>query len=127
MSSRKPRESRRAFGTRAEQLAESFLRAHGVGIVARNVHLRYAEIDLVALDGSALCIVEVRARRGDRFGSAAESIGARKRARLLRAAAELLATHPLPRHSRVRFDVIAIDAAREPPTLEWLRDAFYSS
>ena len=46
---------------------------------------------------------------------------------LLRAAAELLATHPLPRHSRVRFDVIAIDAAREPPTLEWLRDAFYSS
>ncbi len=127
MNSRKPRESRRAFGSRAEQLAERFLCAHGVGIVARNVHLRYAEIDLVALDGTTLCIVEVRARRGDAFGSAAESVGARKRARLLRAAAELLATRPLPRHARVRFDVIAIDAAREPPALEWIRDAFYRS
>jgi putative endonuclease len=127
VSSSTPRENRRAFGNEAERLAESFLRAQGVRIVARNVHLRHAEIDLVALDGAALCIVEVRARRGDRFGSAAESVDLRKRARLARAAGELLATRPLPRHARVRFDVIAIDARLQPPTLEWIRDAFYAS
>jgi putative endonuclease len=127
VGSRKPRDDRRAFGSDAERLAETYLCAHGVRILARNVHLRHAEIDLVALDGAVLCIVEVRARRGDRFGSAAESVVARKRGRLLRAAADLLATRRLPSHSGVRFDVIAIDASRVPAAIDWIRDAFYRS
>ncbi|MCE2392289.1 MAG: YraN family protein [Proteobacteria bacterium] len=116
--------SRRALGRRGEQLAERFLRGHGLRILARNVHLRHAEIDLVALDGDVLCIVEVRLRTGSNFGTARESVDARKRRRLGAAASELLATRRLPRHRSLRFDVVAIDASVEPPRIEHLRDAF---
>jgi putative endonuclease len=114
----------RAAGRRGEDLAERHLSAQGWRILARNVHLRYAELDLVALDRGALVFVEVRLRRGGRFGSAAESVDARKRRRIAAAAAELLARGTLPRAARIRFDVIAIDASREPPELVHYRDAF---
>ena len=124
-SGREPRAHRRALGRAAEDLAAEWLRAHGVRIVARNLHLRHAEIDLVALDRATLCIVEVRARSSDRFGGAAESVDVRKRRRLVRAAGEALASARLPSFERVRFDVIAIDTGSDPPTVEWIRDAFY--
>jgi putative endonuclease len=119
--------SRRALGRRGEELAERHLRARGARILARNLHLRHSEIDLVALEGDVLCIVEVRLRSSHAFGSAAESVDARKRRRLARAASELIARGELPRFRCVRFDVIAIDASREPPALEHLRDAFQIS
>jgi putative endonuclease len=116
--------TRRALGRRGEELAANHLAARGARILARNVHLRHAEIDLVALEGDVLCIVEVRTRNGSAFGSAAESVDARKRARLARAAADFLSRGELPRHRSVRFDVIAIDTSSDPPAIEHLRDAF---
>jgi putative endonuclease len=118
------RRSTRALGHAGERLAARHLRASGARILARNVHLRHAEIDLVALERGALCIVEVRLRRGSGFGSGAESVDRRKRRRLVAAARELLCRPGLPRFERVRFDVIAIDASVDPPRVEHLRDAF---
>jgi putative endonuclease len=114
----------RARGAAGENLAAHHLERLGFRIVARNVHLRVAELDLVALDGAALVIVEVRLRRSARFGSAAESVDARKQARIVRAARELLARGGLPRFARVRFDVVAIDASASPPRVTHIRDAF---
>ena len=119
-----PARSRRSLGRRGERLAEDFLRERGVGILARNVHLRRAEIDLVGLDAGVLCIVEVRLRTSRSFGSARESVDARKRRRLAAAASDLLATRRLPRFRALRFDVVAIDASGDPPRIEWIRDAF---
>ncbi len=45
----------------------------GFRILARNVHLRHAEVDLVSLEGHMLCFVEVRLRSSTAFGSAEES------------------------------------------------------
>lgn len=126
-SDRRPGRQRahtRARGAAGEALAARHLEQQGLRIVARNVHLRFAELDLVALDGAALVIVEVRLRTGSGFGSAAESVDARKQRRIVRAAAELIARGGLPRFSRVRFDVVAIDAATHPPRLTHIRDAF---
>jgi putative endonuclease len=116
--------SRRALGRRGEALAEELLRARGARILARNLHMRHAEIDLVALDGDVLCVVEVRLRSSRSRGTAAESVDARKRRRLAWAARELLASYSLPRFAHLRFDVIAIDASSDPPRLEHVRDAF---
>jgi putative endonuclease len=115
---------RRALGRAGEELAARHLEARGFRIVARNIHLRHAELDLVAMDGAALVFVEVRLRSSARFGSAEESVDARKQARLARAAAELLARGGLPRHARVRFDVVAIDASVAPPRIRHIADAF---
>lgn len=117
-------ESRHALGARGERLAEAHLRGLGFRILARNLHLRSGELDLVALDGDALVFVEVRTRRGSGFGSAEASVDARKRARIVRAARRALAERRWPRHRRLRFDVVAIDASREPARITLLRDAF---
>jgi putative endonuclease len=113
----------RARGSLAK-LAARHLEQLGLRVVARNVHLRHAELDLVALDGTALVVIEVRLRASARFGSAEESVDARKQRRIVRAAVELLARGGLPRFSRVRFDVVAIDAAAAPPVVTHIRDAF---
>lgn len=114
----------RARGAAGEALAAQHLERLGFRIVARNVHLRHAELDLIALEGSALVVIEVRLRTSTRFGSAEASIDARKQRRVARAAAELLARGGLPRFSRVRFDVVAIDASATPPIVTHFRDAF---
>lgn len=121
-----PPASRRALGAWGEQLACAHLRARGYRILARNLHLRRGELDIVALDGDALCFVEVRTRRGHSHGGALDSIDARKRARLVRSARLALATHHWPRHERLRFDVVAVDASSEPVRVRLIRDAFYS-
>ncbi len=122
-----PVSSRRARGRLGEALAEQFLRRAGFRILARNVHLRHSELDLVALEGSALCFVEVRLRSSGAFGSAEESVDIRKQRRVLRGARQFLARERLPRHSRVRFDVVAIDASRVPAAIRLIRDAFDAS
>ena len=104
-------------------MAHAHLERLGFRVLARNVHLRHAELDLVALEGTTLCFVEVRLRSSDRFGSAAESVDTRKQKRILRAAAEFLSTHRVPRPRSVRFDVVAIDLQEVPP-VRVFRDAF---
>ncbi len=119
-----PRRNLRTVGRYGEKLAENHLQRLGFRILARNLHLRHAELDLVALEGRTLCFVEVRLRSGRRFGSAEESIDRRKQRRLVRAAAEVLATRRLPDHDALRFDVVSVDASHEPPQIKLIRDAF---
>ncbi len=119
-----PRRNLRSVGRHGEKLAESHLLRQGFRILARNLHLRHAELDLVALEGRTLCFIEVRLRSSTRFGSAAESVDRRKQRRLTRAAAEVLATRRLPGHDTLRFDVVSVDASHEPPQVKLIRDAF---
>ncbi len=101
-------ESPRELGRRGEQLAESWLRRAGFRILHCNLRAGRGEIDLVALEGRTLCFVEVRTRRGDRFGTPEDSVDARKRARLVRAAAAWL-RESRARPRRVRFDVVVVE------------------
>jgi putative endonuclease len=107
-------------GAQAEQLACTHLERSGLRLVARNYRCPRGEIDLVMDDRGTLVFVEVRYRRSDAFGSAAESVDRRKQARLRAAAAHYLLTHNL--ELPCRFDVVALSGA--PVRVEWLRDAF---
>lgn len=94
-----------AFG---ERVAAASLRRNGYRIAATNVSVRpWGEIDIVAERDGALALIEVRTRRGDRFGGAALSITPTKRRRMLHAAAAYLAgfgDEPPP----ARIDVIFV-------------------
>ena len=107
-------------GAAAEALAESFLNARGLAIAHRNYRCRFGEIDLIARDGTTLVFVEVRQRRYENYGSAAESITAAKRARLLAAARHYLAR--TGDASSCRFDVVLIRGDEQ--RIEWIRNAF---
>jgi putative endonuclease len=111
--------TRNEAGTQAEDLAAAFLAERGLAIVARNFRRRCGELDIVARDGDTLVFVEVRLRRSARFGGAAESITAAKRARLCAAAGLYLArlAHTPP----CRFDAVLLDAL-DPARIRWVRD-----
>jgi putative endonuclease len=89
---RPPAGPRGVIGAAAEDAAAAYLEAIGWTLLARNIRLGADEIDIVARDDGdppALVVVEVRSRSGRRFGSAIESMDARKVARLYRAALAL--------------------------------------
>src|SRR3970040_1300812 len=68
-------------GARAEELCAELLRRAGLRVLARNWRCRHGEIDLVAEEGRTLVFAEVRYRRDQRYGGAAEGSPARGRAR----------------------------------------------
>ena len=110
----------RGAGGAAEAAAAEFLARQGLTLTCSNYRCRLGEIDLVIQDGPTIVFVEVRLRTNTSFGSAAESIGPRKRARIIAAARHYLAGKP---ERPCRFDVVLLDRL-EPPRIEWIRDAF---
>ncbi len=105
-------------GAAAEALAARFLAARGLAVVERNYRCRGGEIDLIVRDGKTLVFVEVRLRRNQAFGGAAESITATKRRRLRLAAQHYLGG--LAREPPCRFDAILLDGLAAE-NIEWLR------
>jgi putative endonuclease len=107
-------------GEDGEAIAAQFLERRGLRLIERNYRCRYGEIDLIARDGATLVFVEVRMRSADRYGGAAGSITAAKRARLLRAARHYLArVRPAP---ACRFDALLVSG--DHASIEWLPNAF---
>jgi len=108
-------------GDDGEDRALALLTAHGLTLLARNLSCALGEIDLVMREGNTLVFVEVRARRSQRYGGAAASIGPDKRQRLTRAAQfflpQLARAHWQGREPVCRFDAVVL----EHDTPHWLR------
>lgn len=100
-----------AVGRYGERVAASYLAAAGWEVVDRNWRGRSGELDIVALDGADLVVVEVKTRTGDAYGHPAEAVTPAKLARLRRLAAQWLEAHDVHPRS-VRVDVIAVRTAR---------------
>lgn len=117
------RTSSAARGAWAEDIACSHLMARGLRLMARNYRCRHGEIDLVMRDGVTIAFVEVRFRSRADFGSGAESVDARKRARLVSTA-----EHYLQRHASLqvecRFDIVSILQTGNTYRLDWIQNAF---
>lgn len=86
-------DARRSLGARGEEMAAQVLEQKGFAILERNWRCSVGEIDIVAQETGPddvrglsaapwLVIVEVRTRRGSAFGTALQSIIARKQAKL---------------------------------------------
>jgi putative endonuclease len=119
-------ETTTVLGRRAEDHALRHLEQHGLRLLERNYRCRGGEIDLVMMDGTTLVLVEVRSRSNTGFGTAAETVGSRKQARITLAARHLLRTRQQLSRLRARFDVVALDPGDSPGEfrVSWIRDAF---
>ncbi len=111
-------------GEHAEQLARDHLEHHGLALVARNYRSPHGEIDLIMQAADTLVFVEVRYRRDSAFGAPAETVDARKQARLRATAEHYLQRQAKGCKARCRFDIVAISGHGEALRLEWLQDAF---
>jgi len=113
----------RERGQAAETLAMNHLCRHGLRLIERNFLCRQGEIDLVMADGRQLVFIEVRQRKSDRFGSAAESITRPKQRRIIAAAHYFLLTNGKWGQNSCRFDVVTISGS-QPQQVDWIKDAF---
>jgi putative endonuclease len=110
----------RAVGAVLERRAAWHYRLRGFRVLARNVWAGGNELDLVVRRGRRLAFVEVKGKRGERFGSPAEMVGPEKQRRLRRAAEAWLAAHPEAEGLDVSFEVVTVTRAH----LRRIRDAF---
>ncbi len=121
---------RHRLGSLAEDLCARDLEGRGWRILDRNWRIRMGELDMVAIDGASLVIVEVKAlRHGNVSGPATPVLavgpGKQRRLRLL-AEAWLGGGSRRQRFEGVRFDVvgITIDAAGNVVSWQHVEDAF---
>lgn len=115
----------RTTGRAGEDAAVEALRAHGYRILARNVHFRRGELDVVAEESGTIVFVEVKTRRSAAYGTPAEAVTPRKQRALLRLAAVYLAQRSLSGRP-CRFDVaeVWLGPRGRVVHVEILRDAF---
>lgn len=134
MTSSAPPPSTRVRGALVEATVADLLDRHGLAVIARNVAIAGAEIDLIATTENTvesreplIVFVEVRSRADDRLGHPLETVDATKRRKIVRAAKAWLVRESLWEKVAVRFDVIGVLTGRGgDPDVSWIRDAFDS-
>src|SRR5437773_10506748 len=92
-------------GAAGETIAAAYLELIGFEVVSRNIRLAGVEVDLLARDGAARVIVEVKLRGRSDYGGAALAVDRKKHERLRRAASALA----VERSGPVRVDVVAVE------------------
>jgi len=111
-------------GKLGEDLATAELWHQGYVILARRYRTRFGEIDIVAQDGQTVVFVEVKTRRSDRYGSAAESVTPWKQRRIAAMALDYLAWVGRL-DTPCRFDVVAIDGVgSDDVSIRHIKEAF---
>jgi putative endonuclease len=102
----------RRSGRRSEVLAALWLMAKGYRILGFRLKTPQAEIDLLAVRGRTLAIVEVK-RRADLL-TALETVSLDQRRRLRRAGLAIASKRPALAGAAVRLDLMALAPGRLP-------------
>jgi putative endonuclease len=109
-------EKSKRLGERGEDAAAAYLERAGMTVVERNWRCPSGEVDIVALDGEQIVLVEVKTRRSTAKGTPEEAITPAKQRRY-RKLAEAYLQHAGTHDTSVRFDAIAILALSDDRAL----------
>ncbi|MBI5941669.1 MAG: YraN family protein [Caulobacterales bacterium] len=102
----------RISGRRGEVLAALLLMLKGYRVLGFRLASPQGEIDLLAIKGGVLAVVEVKQRTT--LETALEAVKPRQRERLRRAAASIAAGRPALKAATIRLDLIALAPGRLP-------------
>jgi len=111
MNFRSARSRHLRLGAFGEKAARRMLRSKGMEILLTNYRNRGGELDIVALDGTTICFVEVKTRRHGSKARPAENLSSAQMARISRAAKiylEEIGDPALPH----RFDLVEVVVGR---------------
>ncbi|MGV3461541.1 MAG: YraN family protein [Flavobacterium sp.] len=111
------------LGKLGEEMAVAHLRKHGYNILQTNYVFQKAEIDIIALKGDTLAIVEVKTRSSLDFGLPQEFVKPKKIQLLVKAVNEYVQQNDLD--VEVRFDIISVFSNNGKFEIEHLEDAFF--
>lgn len=123
-NNRTPEERREAleFGKMGEQMTAKYLTDKGYIILEHNYRRGHLEIDLIALDGDELVIVEVKSRAYDTILQPEDAVDHKKRLALIRLANEYVKSHN--RKENVRFDIVTIVSKEGGAEIKHLKNAY---
>jgi putative endonuclease len=102
----------RRSGRRAEVIAALHLMARGYRILGFRLRTPQGEIDLLAVKGAVLAVVEVKSRMS--LETALDAVGFDQRDRLRRAAAAIASGRPALAGRTIRLDLFALAPGRWP-------------
>lgn len=114
----------RLLGNKIEDLAEKFLIKNNQKLIQKNFYSRFGEIDLIMQDDDTLCFVEVRHRKSDKYGSAAESITVSKQKKIQKTALFFIQKNPKYQSFNYRFDALLSQGNEHKIQFEWIKNAF---
>jgi len=115
--------SHRETGDIGEDLAKKHLQSCGYKILDTNWYYGHLELDIVALEGEELVIVEVKSRNGIRHEHPSEAITDKKIKNIVEATEAYIYKKDL--NLETRFDIITIIFFGNNFELEHYKDAFY--
>ena len=102
------------FGEDGERLAASYLKRLGWRIIDRNVRAGRGELDIIAMDGNELVIVEVRSRKIGKLSPSETTVGPRKIERLLKSARIYVKHAAYSGNWRIDVAAVTVDASGNP-------------
>lgn len=110
------------LGKKGETLAVEYLEKNGYKILEKNWFFKKAEVDIIALKGATLAVVEVKTRSSDYFGNPQDFVNQKKIKLLVEAINQYVTIKDLD--VEVRFDIIAILKNQYTFKIEHLKNAF---
>ncbi|MCI2048426.1 MAG: YraN family protein [Lachnospiraceae bacterium] len=97
------------------------MQSRGVRILEHSFRSRQGEIDLIGTDAEdTLLFIEVKYRKNDRYGTAAEAVTEEKQRTISEVSDFYRYIHHIGDGQRMRYDVVAI----EDGDISWIRNAF---
>ena len=112
------------IGKKGEKIAYGFLKEKGFNILETNWRFRRLEVDIIAMDGDTLVIVEVKTRSYAYFGKPEEFVTKNKEVHLAEAAAEYM--DRIKHDWTLRFDVVSVLYKNDTEyEVRLIKDAFY--
>lgn len=119
----------RNTGAWGEEEAAKYLQNQGYGILCRNFHSRYGEVDLIACKDDIIAFVEVKTRAKGALYSPAEAVTPAKQQKII-----LTAFHYMEEYNadlQPRFDVCEVylveEKRKKTAEINYLKDAFQVS
>jgi putative endonuclease len=109
-------------GSSGEIRAREYLEAQGFRILHTNWRFLHLEIDIAAMDGELLVIVEVKTRTSNEYGEPETFVTPQKQQKLIRAANHYLELNGLD--NEVRFDIVSILSRDDAEQIRHIADAF---
>ncbi|EQF25894.1 nuclease-related domain protein [Clostridioides difficile CD160] len=94
-------------GDFGEEIAVNYLLAKGAKILEKNYRLKLGEIDIIANIGNEIVFVEVKSRSNIKYGYPCESVGFKKRKKIVDVAKYYIIKNNLY-NTPIRFDIIEV-------------------
>ncbi len=112
------------IGEYGEDCAAKYVAELGYRVLERNWRYKKAEIDLIAMDGETLIIIEVKTRSYQWYGQPEDSINTKKEAFLIDAANRYM--EQINHDWELRFDIISVLIQKSgAPQIKHYQDAFF--